>query len=56
MKKEAGHGSPPRSEGAVTRPVEQDHFDLTVDTLGPAPSKEQAPRQEGSTQHGEWGK
>lgn len=35
----------------VIRPVSWEH--LTVTSLGPAPFKEQAPRQEGSSQHTE---
>ena len=45
-----GRGSPPPCKDPVTRPVGWEH--LTVATLDPAPSGEQAPRQEGSSGHG----
>jgi len=45
-----GHTSPFPREDPVTRPGGWDH--LTVATLDPAPSREQAPRQEGSSPPG----
>ena len=50
MGREVGHTSPFPREDPVTRPGGWDH--LTVATLDPAPSREQAPRQEGSSPRG----
>lgn len=47
MGREVGHTSPFPPEDPVTRPGGWDH--LTVATLDPAPSREQARRQEGSS-------